>query len=71
MGEPACNLWKTAFGTSSCTLKVNSYYLHHTQNQELRLLYDPRLAGMIARVETSQGWLEQITYNMNHMVRVD
>ena len=24
---------------------------------------------MITRVETSQGWLEQITYNMNHMVR--
>jgi len=26
-----------------------------------------KLAGMITRVETSQGWLEQITYNMNHM----
>ncbi|KAF8319272.1 acyl-CoA dehydrogenase NM domain-like protein [Clavulina sp. PMI_390] len=26
-----------------------------------------KLAAMIARVETSQGWLEQITYNMCHM----
>ncbi|KAF8325547.1 acyl-CoA dehydrogenase [Cantharellus anzutake] len=26
-----------------------------------------KLAGMIARVETSQAWLENITYQMNHM----
>jgi len=26
-----------------------------------------KLAGMIARVETSQAWLENITHQMNHM----
>lgn len=29
-----------------------------------------RLADMIARVEAVQSWLENVTYQMNHMVSV-
>lgn len=30
-----------------------------------------KLASMIARVEAVQNWLENVTYQMNHMVRRD
>lgn len=29
-----------------------------------------KIAAMIARVESAQGWLENVTYQMNNMVRI-
>lgn len=70
MGKPARHLWQVPLGAASRKGKVREVYSNSLLCKFLRLLCSSlhRLAAMIARVETSQGWLEQITYNMNHMV---
>ena len=64
-----CLKWgaqRYVFGKPLLSQAVIRYKLAHNLAEKLELT--SRLAGMIAKVEATQAWLEQVTYQMCNMV---
>lgn len=67
MGEPARGLWQAADLATCDSIQVRAFQ-HSSRTPPDTLL--SRLAAMIARVESAQAWLENVTYQMTKMVSV-
>jgi hypothetical protein len=70
MGKPARGIWKVIIGTTRHPEQVRRRFITEYVPL-LPVRASARLAAMIARVETSQNWLENITFQMNKMVRAE